>query len=909
MISEHLQLELQQHLQEHPWLSNMGLSPYTTLCCGLVIRWLEEDIPEQPDERRALHLIQPAGERILPWLALAITAWATRKAHLEISGFEKYNRGDLIRISKDNIRINARFITADRDGRLTFSVRASLRGLGEESETTVRIDPRLVEPFPRGNLSTGNNLHRLLQSLREGPSPLDGFLHSERPTFGHAALPERRHLSLMGVTKSGIMEVMEHAKFLDQKISDLLEVEKTLDLPKEGFSGLAAAMNAWNELHNELSRRVLVPLRNHGIIDDEVGSPLEPAMEWFNDLHRSLSESIDNSGLRPDQKLDFKQRLTDLKARIPQNEPSPTAAAAILCKGIKEVVEPGDAFDRLVKGGARVVFVSSVTGVIDTLRNVDPGDELARKAALVQPRQICWADLPIQDQELSDFPDDDVVRHLSRPRLNIRFIRLEHGYPTANLVRVRAKLWEVLNENLHNDDIRHVATARLDPVLRFLLYTPGRIDEETHAWIEGNLTDTEQEWLAIDALHNLPEVRQLLEEVCDCVRATVGAINALPAQQHKGYFVPPKAHLLTIGFDGDAHHDHRMVPLVAMNSPEYPRHVAVTGRLAKHFGYWLERMMDDPLVERITIIDEPTELDKWAWLVRRRQYLDRRAGSWDERFDGLVPPDLTDSPVQVDDQARAGGGVPDIQDLEEELDRERRALRPRVRGTDDVGGDGHMVASGMLEFADGRYMAYPTAGYKAFPVLEGRSQEAFITMKNLGDLMPGDRLIWIPNLLAGLREDVRSSLKRPVRNALDSWRIALEQLLAHYGNHVQQLSNALNTSKQNVLRWLHDKDLYAPNEPFRSNILQLAHEHGLLNDEEPGRLAKRIDNAKRLGMKQRGELEDLLEQHLQDRIDSEQTRGEFEFRNVRYTYQILNVMSNDRREEQLPGHLLYHVEG
>src|SRR5690606_28688841 len=86
--------ELEAYLKDYPWLGKFGLSPYTTLWCGRTIKWLEDEtVPSE-----VLHIRQPAGEALTPWLALAIATWSTKRAHEATTGFEEFKRGDKIKI-------------------------------------------------------------------------------------------------------------------------------------------------------------------------------------------------------------------------------------------------------------------------------------------------------------------------------------------------------------------------------------------------------------------------------------------------------------------------------------------------------------------------------------------------------------------------------------------------------------------------------------------------------------------------------------------------------------------------------------------------------------------------------------------------------------------------------------------
>lgn len=224
--------ELRNFETQYPWLFNLGLSPYTTLCCAQVIQWLEQE----PVPNTALHLLQPAGSRITPYVGLAVATWATRQAHMEQTGFEEFNPGDRIAISANGRTIRARYVAAPPNGQLSFSVLR--RGSRHEvTEFTIRIDPRLVSRYEGdAGLSKENMVGDLVRQLVNTNTDLDQhlMLGEDRRTYGRANLRNRKPVIAMGQTIAGYQRILDRTNGNGINPWNLIELHGAFIYESEG---------------------------------------------------------------------------------------------------------------------------------------------------------------------------------------------------------------------------------------------------------------------------------------------------------------------------------------------------------------------------------------------------------------------------------------------------------------------------------------------------------------------------------------------------------------------------------------------------------------------------------------------------------------------------------------------------
>jgi hypothetical protein len=911
-LSDALEQELALLNDRFPWLKNLRMSPYTTLHAGRVTSWLEQDPPVQ----QALHILQPAGKLLSPWIGLAVATWATRKAHLETTGYEGYKRGDKIKITVNRRSIKAKFQDAQANGKLTFTLLAD-GGNQEEVEQSIRIDPRLVVQATFENPSKQASVRNILRELRSQESMLDKLLALERPTYGRADLTNRRTLQTLGMTRTGTMECLGSAGIEHESFTTLLALDRALNFSHEGFNGLHEDANRLNELKIKLQCDVLQPMVYNNVLEEEDVLTLTKELDWvgLDERCQELENGINVSELETAQKDELRRRINQIRTTIPADDSSsPATAACVLACGYGDLLQPGLGFVDLIRIGGRVVIVGSFDKLVESLRTAAPSDDLARKATMVNTMQTRWNDLlPEPDPAKHDaYQDHEVVSVVGRNKLDIQLISVGQEYPTQALSILRARLWDILCDHIQNADLKAVASNHLEPVMRYLLYTPGKITDETQSWVNRHLEQARTLLNDIEALRHLPEIRTFLDELVEHSNMAVTAINALGVNQLKGHYLPPEAGLL-ICSEQDPPHDTELPTITIGNANEEVQHVAITGWIAKPFKTWLYGMIAAPTVRKITIIDAPEQIERWHLAIRHRQYIDRRQGRWDDRFAALVPSQADDN-INVEVVQHQPSRHTDLSDDEliNALNKEFRALKPRISGQGAEGDMRHMVPSRMLEFQDGRYMAYASEGRKPIPVLTGmKGGPVHVDMVNLRDVRNGDRVLWLEALLANLRRDVRESITHAEVQALDSWRIALERLLTeHYNDDYDLLAQALGRDRQTIVRWLHDEDLYTPNDPGPKQILELAKEQGFFAESPPlDKVVQRIRNAKKLAMAKRKSLEQLLVESLSKNINLNMVHGEFTHRNIQYRYEILTVLNNYTDMEPLPIHHLYRIEG
>lgn len=901
--------ELEAHLKDFPWLGNFGLSPYTTIWCGRAIKWLQSE----PEPNEVLHIRQPAGEALTPWLALAIAAWSTRKAHEGITGFENFSRGDKIKIRINNKTIYAKYYEGRANGQLKFMLKSSYGN--EEVMTEMRVDPITVmrADFNRTLTSTTSPaVNRALAALRKGESILDELLAMDSSTFGRADLPGRKPVLLMAITRAYVDETLQYIQYRQHPMRALLSLDTGLKAEYDGLEELAQRASFLKDLLGELHRMVIEPLKKKDVITVEVAKalacPVGLNIAGFKERCEDIKQRLEADPTIDDRQRDgFKKRIKGFMNEVdvePKNMPQD--AACVLLNGYNPFLETGGSFVELARIGTRMIMVGSYTQLARELPP-EPNVDLTGKAAVLSCMAMNWKDVAnIATDDTHEFQDTEVIEALGGRPLKVHLVTLPDGYPTHELAQLRRGLWQLTLEDTHLDALQKAVRDHLEPVMRYLLHAPARISHDALEWIQTKLEETKKIVGGIGGLLFFPGIGERMDALYACIDRTAKAINELPEDQLKVHLIPEGSSVLVYSENEPAHPiEQPTVAALEKHLLEGHEHVALTGWSSNAFLRWLYDREDDHRVERLTIIDDVEQIKRLRYALKYRSSIDRRPGKWDDRFNELLPEE-PEARLTMTEEAVSTAMTPDFNTLDGEFDLEDRFLKARVRVTDPK--DGTEVDANVLQFEDGSHMPYPEEGSKLFPVLLTDVDRTEVVMKHLSELGMGDRLVWIENMLSRIRSDVNGSLKPSTKKTLYAWRRALESLQEHYNNDLVELAKKLVTTHANVYRWLHDEDLWQPHSGNLNKIMALArstYSGGAGQDWDVSIPA--MDQAKRLAKDQRKRIEKRMAADLSEIIHDEVKEDVFKYRNVEYAYKVLTITDNQRNEFKVPQHHLYQL--
>lgn len=896
--------ELRNFETQYPWLFNLGLSPYTTLCCAQVIQWLEQE----PVPNTALHLLQPAGSRITPYVGLAVATWATRQAHMEQTGFEEFNPGDRIAISANGRTIRARYVAAPPNGQLSFSVLR--RGSRHEvTEFTIRIDPRLVSRYEGdAGLSKENMVGDLVRQLVNTNTDLDQhlMLGEDRRTYGRANLRNRKPVIAMGQTIAGYQRILDRTNGNGINPWNLIELHGAFIYESEGPTSLLHDIQRLCDVRTRLDNEVLEPLRVNGVGLEAHGLPALPDLTWpeVADYCEQVRGVIGNANnLDAGQSAELNQRLDALVPLPPDEAPLDLGnTSCILFNGYGDFTEPNDSLTELMDCGARIVIVGGMEELVAMTRNTQPNEFMVQKSGRTITEPLHWNDLEIPPlYNPAEYFDNEIASFLGAGRPTVRVIQIPHPYPTDQLIPLRADLWALIINHVHNEDLKRLTAEHLEPVMRYLLHTSGRIPEGTQNWIFGHLETARQQ------LNNAPILQHVYNAIANvntlikAIENVVNCLGMIPADRLKAHFVPPDFRLLSYPDEEVEHQAVGLGRLTVGNDAEENTNIAICGWI-RPFKFWLDSVIKESLHLSISIIGSRAELDRWRWAIRSHSHINRREGYWDGRFDDLIPPGVNFQNVTLVEEiaeAHVPAGEELRLDFMDELNSEVRATRP---GPGNEGG-GPLTDACLLEFVNGKTLAYATNGISRFPIIR-RDNWA---MLRLSEMRSGDRLVWISDHASNLRHDVFNTIGDEHAQHLNCWRIALQQLNdGPFNGDRPGLAQALSTQEQSIERWLTDLEMYVPNDPTPRQILELAKRHQLWQGNAPQQ-ADLTRTAKLEVMRRRKELSRMLNERLRKLVDLNEPHGHFVFRKLEYHYEILAVLVNETTAVPMPTNQLYQV--
>lgn len=867
MSNTDLGAELDSYLKDYPWLGKLGLSPYSNLLGGRMLKWLENG-PED-DGYPVLHISQPAGEELADVLAIIAAAYATNKAweNYQEPALPHFNNGDLVRLEIAGKVLDAHFGSYSRND-LDLGKRVVLsRTENGEHLMPIPIAPSAIGPSPaqgptvwRGARDPFDEFNRhALQHSRN--SKLDRLL-TRRGTFGSCLEELRQHVLICTTSKTHLLAIAKSIHFGDFGVDKLVELERSgIRFFKKNFdncvSGKLDVVLA--EINNELLPRLI----HFGIITDDQQPHLESMS--IAGLTQWLTEQKRLAGEQPGRALSSVSEITEALLEELENVPDDlfdlSRTLCIICKGYTPLMETDDGFERLLRMGARMVIVGSPVELANALR--DQPEAVMLNSRAEKFLSIGIATQVESDGAVEDWQDTQVVAALDRVQTPITLISLSGRGPDHGFIAPRSKLFEGMAQ-IPNADLRNVVYSQLMPVMRTLSMLPLKLAGDTKDWVNELLSEARERIAPLETA--LPET--LFKDVMDCLKAIEDVRDLLVEWDgEKGLYIDGLNEYLYRDYDTGYDYDELRPYLITLGGdiPEEPVDdgedsrpaIALTGWNGNRALAWLHKHLKKGDLKEVRIVGYESDIRKWkAALFDLYDWKKLGFGP------SLVSEELKDWNPFVLTEKSIEGHTPQVQlpvvepaeidgtnGPDEELETERKVLRvhPSSKGE----GERTINTAICVQFREGGYMLYPEEGHLDLFSLDA---SGVIGVKP-EDLIIGVKLVWVAGINDLLRMRALSKLAPADQEQLYAWRKELELVMRNRYRHdrsdmAQAMERAGFTSAYaNLGRWLYN-DMYAPQTDNLRKIMKFSR-GAVFSEEDMGRFIKGVRSATQKARDQR----------------------------------------------------------
>lgn len=840
MLPEELQNELDGILGSHNWLRNFNLSPYTTLLCGRVIKWIEEG-PADP-KKPVLHIASPAGENVADILAVVLCAYATREAWLneldsELRAIEANTK---IRLQIENKKIDVYFKSYNRPNLNAPRVVVARTNQDTNETWELPIAPVMFRQSPvAADIANRIGIERFQGHAQTHfrKTRLDRLL-SMQGTRGLCKEERRRHV-LLGTSNKGVFNATaQNLNFEGEHLYKLLELQPSgVETFSKRFDNClpAAGINLREKINNELW-----PLLEQCGIDRGSLTPLEGVTNAGLDAWLEQAEALAQE--QGEECLEAVQEVTtDLKEALKGQSDDlfdPDRTLVIVCKGYDLLLDPGNGFECLVKQGARIVVVG------DPFRFTCEANYREERLPNWFVERVQRFDTRATDYGVANeppapmqFQDHELLKTAHQSVIPVVMRTLSGEGPGHALYAVWGDLFGVLSDLGHAPGIRKLILGHLFPVIRVLSTLPHGAAGETRQWLDGKIAR------AMELIGEI-QLEQVTETLHQCIRTIQAVMDAMADPQ-----VSKRDELDLenewLYYDYETGDDGSGVRWWVSGSGALPKEegvderpqVAITGWNGRHAAHWLHKQLRDAAVRQVKLVGYERDNRLWHGALDRMHTING-PNAWKEILDQVGeiwrPLNIEEGRIPVPIQERVEHtphyAVEPDEPAEEILKKERDQIRIQPQG----GGAGpHTVeAAYCLQFDDGTRLRYPTKGkLKFFAVHKGK-----IIEKPPSELETGERLVWVEEMNALIRERVLAGLPQALGERLYQWREALVTKLDEgYDRDRGAMSSAMeqfgiSNARMNLNRWL-DGDVYAPQNLYLDPILRFC-DSELAEDED-----------------------------------------------------------------------------